>query len=224
MRRLFAMGEISMEYKFIIWDWNGTLLDDVGAALASVNDMLERRGKPPIDLVRYRECIGVPIRKFYEQVFDLENEDYNSMIKEYNDGYARHASACTLSDGAREALSYFSQKGARQVIVSSSHNDIVKAGVQKLGIAEYFDEILGARDYFAASKTQRAVDYLNRSGAKKGTVLVVGDLEHDAETAAEIGADCVLLSTGHEKRERLAASNATVISSLRQLVENNGTI
>lgn len=208
-----------MEYRFIIWDWNGTLFDDVGAALASVNDMLERRGKPPIDLVRYRECIGVPIRKFYEQVFNLENEDYNSMIKEYNDGYARHAAACTLSDGAREVLSYFSQKGARQVIVSSSHNDIVKAGVEKLEIAEYFDEILGARDYLAASKTQRAVDYLRRSGAERGTVLVVGDLEHDAETAAEIGADCVLLSTGHEKHERLAASNATVINSLRQLIE-----
>ncbi len=46
-----------MKYKYVIWDWNGTLLDDVGAALASVNDMLALRGKEPIDLVRYRECI-----------------------------------------------------------------------------------------------------------------------------------------------------------------------
>ncbi len=206
-----------MEYKFIIWDWNGTLLDDVGAALASVNDMLEKRGMPLIDLARYRECIGVPIRKFYERVFNLENENYDLMIKEYNIGYARYAAACGLSDGAREALAYFSEKGARQVIVSSSHTDIVRSGVERLGIGEYFDEILGARDYLAASKTQRAVDYLHRSGAENGTVLVVGDLEHDAETAAEIGADCVLLASGHEVPERLAKADALVVDSLREI-------
>lgn len=79
-----------MKYTHIIWDWNGTLLDDIGASLASVNDMLAMRGKPPIDADYYRECIGVPIIKFYEKVFELEKEDYSLIIKQYNEGYVRH--------------------------------------------------------------------------------------------------------------------------------------
>ena len=72
-----------MRYKYIIWDWNGTLLNDIGASLASVNDMLELRGMPHIDADFYKECIGVPIRKFYDRVFDMEKEDYSVIIKQY---------------------------------------------------------------------------------------------------------------------------------------------
>lgn len=206
-----------MKYKFIIWDWNGTLLDDVGAALGSVNDMLEMRGMKPIDLVRYRECIGVPIKKFYEQVFDLEKEDYNLIIKQYNEGYARRVLSSHLSDGVPEALELFARAGARQVVVSSSHNDVVIDGVERFGIRNYFDEILGAGDYFAASKIERARAYLEKNGAKSGEVLVIGDLEHDAEMAQEIGADCVLLTSGHEMPERLRSSHAAVVDSLREI-------
>ena len=52
-------------YSLLIWDFNGTLLDDVGAALASVNDMLERRGISSINIDTYREYIDTPIRHFY---------------------------------------------------------------------------------------------------------------------------------------------------------------
>ena len=200
-----------------IWDWNGTLLDDVGAALASVNDMLALRGKEPIDLVRYRECIGVPIIKFYEQVFDMANDDYQLIIKQFNEGYARHELDCGLSEGAETALNFFAHSGARQVVVSSSHSDIVEAGIKKYGITRFFDKILGASDYLAGSKIERAVDYLRQNGAEKGTVLVIGDLEHDAEMAAEIGADCVLLTSGHEQPARLAAAHARIIDSLSEL-------
>lgn len=208
-----------MKYKFIIWDWNGTLLDDAWAALASVNDMLKMRGMKPISIERYRECIGVPIVKFYERVFDLEKEDYNVIIKQYNEGYARYASECGLTDGVVEMLEFFAREGARQVIVSSSHNDIVGAGVEHFGIGEYFDEILGAGDYFAASKIERAKAYLERNGAVGAHTLVIGDLEHDAEMAAEIGADCVLLTSGHEAPERLANADALVVDSLREMEE-----
>lgn len=206
-----------MKYKFIIWDWNGTLLDDVCAALGSVNDMLEMRGMKPIDLVRYRECIGVPIRKFYEQVFDLEKEDYNLIIKQYNEGYARRVLSSRLTDRVPETLGLFARAGARQIIVSSSHNDVVLNGVERFGIRGYFDEILGAGDYFAASKIDRARAYLEKNGAKSGEVLVIGDLEHDAEMAREIGADCVLLTSGHEMPERLRTSGAVAVDSLREI-------
>ena len=204
-----------MDYKYIIWDWNGTLLCDVSASLRSVNDMLRRRNMPEMDIERYRDCIGVPIIKFYERVFDLEKEDYAGILREYNEGYMLHLAHCTLSPGSIEALDYFKANGCLQIIVSSSNNEQLVENVRKYGVYDYFDAVLGSSDYFAQSKIERAKEYLEAGG--EGKALVIGDLEHDADMANEIGADCILLTSGHEKRERLIKSGAGIIDSLFSL-------
>lgn len=208
-----------MKYKYIIWDWNGTLLNDIGASLASVNDMLAMRGKPPIDIDFYKECIGVPIIKFYEKVFDMEKEDYTIIIKQYNEGYLSHLKDFGLTDGAVEALKYFKENGAKQVIVSSSNNEQLSKNAEKYGVSEYFDAILGAGDYFAGSKIERAEEYLYKNNARKSEILVIGDLEHDAEMADTLGADCILLTSGHEHPERLKKAEKSLINNLFELLE-----
>lgn len=207
-----------MKYTHIIWDWNGTLLNDIEASLASVNDMLSMRKMPHINNVYYKECIGVPIIKFYEKVFDMEKEDYSLIIKQYNEGYLCHLVDCGLTDGAREALDFFKDSGAKQVIVSSSNNAQLCKNAEKYGVTEYFDALLGSQDFYAGSKIERAAEYLKKSGAEKGRVLVVGDLEHDAEMAAELGADCVLLTSGHEHPERLKSAEVPLIDNLFDLI------
>ncbi len=208
-----------LKYKYIIWDWNGTLLNDIGASLASVNDMLAQRGREPIDIDYYKECIGVPIIRFYEKVFDMEKEDYNVIIKQYNEGYLYHLKDIGLTDGAVEALEYFKNNGVKQVIVSSSNNEQLCMNAQKYGVFEYFDAILGAGDYFAGSKIERAEAYLYENKAQKEEILVIGDLEHDAEMADTLGADCILLTSGHEHPERLKNAKVSLIDDLFSLMK-----
>ena len=210
-------GVIIIKYSYIIWDWNGTLLDDLSASLASVNDMLEKRKMEPIDIVRYRECISVPIRGFYEKVFDLDKEDYSEILREYNEGYLYHLKNCGLSEGAEELLEAFDKAGAKQIIVSSSNNEQLSGNVKRYGIWDFFDAVSGAADYMATSKIERAVAYLEKENAKKEEVLVIGDLVHDAEMANKIGADCILLSSGHERPERLLSANTEIVDSLKEL-------
>lgn len=207
-----------MKYTHIIWDWNGTLLDDIGASLASVNDMLAARGEPPMGKERYKECIGTPIIRFYEQVFDLEKEDYPSILAEYNAGYMRHLEACGLTEGAERAIEIFAAAGLHQAIVSSSNNAQLCGNAKRFGVFEKFEAVLGAADFNADSKIERARKYLRENGGENGRVLVVGDLEHDAEMAAEIGADCVLLTSGHEHPERLARSGAVIFDKIDELI------
>ena len=202
------------EYTHIIWDWNGTLLNDISASLASVNDMLDMRGMPHIDLDFYKECIGTPIRKFYDRVFDMEKEDYSIIIKQYNEGYLKHLESCGLTDGAREAIEYFASCGVRQAIVSSSNNDQLCENIKKYGLDGCFDAVLGSADFYAGSKIDRARDYLEKTGAENGRILVIGDLEHDADMAKELGADCVLLTSGHEHFSRLKTADAVLIDDL----------
>lgn len=211
-----------MRYTHIIWDWNGTLLNDVSASLASVNDMLKIREMPPIDIDIYRESIGVPIRKFYERVFDMEKEDYSIIINQYNNGYLKHLEACKLTDGAIEAIEYIRKNGSRQAVVSSSNNEQLCENIKKYGLDGCFEAVLGSADFYAGSKIDRAKAYLKKSGAKSENVLVVGDLEHDAEMAEELGADCVLLTSGHEHISRLEQTGAKLVDNLFELLDYIG--
>lgn len=211
-----------MRYTHIIWDWNGTLLNDVSASLASINDMLKIREMPPIDIDIYRESIGVPIRKFYERVFDMEKEDYSIIINQYNNGYLKHLEACKLTDGAIEAIEYIRKNGSRQAVVSSSNNEQLCENIKKYGLDGCFEAVLGSADFYAGSKIDRAKAYLKKSGAKSENVLVVGDLEHDAEMAEELGADCVLLTSGHEHISRLEQTGAKLVDNLFELLDYIG--
>ncbi len=206
-------------YTHIIWDWNGTLLDDIGASLQSVNEMLERREMAPIGFDRYRECIGVPIRCFYEQVFDLSVENYENLLDEYNAGYLAALADCTLSEGAADALKAFDEMGITQLIVSSCEMNQLRENVEKYGVSDFFDAVLGADNFLAASKIERAEKYLNENKVtERGRVLVVGDLCHDADLADRIGADCVLLTIGHEDRKRLESTGHKIFSGIPQLL------
>lgn len=207
-------------YDFIIWDWNGTLLDDISASLNSVNDMLALRGMPPIGVERYRECIGTPIRCFYEQVFDMEKEDYPLLLAEYHAGYARHLGGCSISKGAVEALEFFASQGSVQVIISSCEQNQLLSGVESYGVSGYFDAVLGAGDFLAAEKVERAQKYLAEKSKKSSPkILVIGDLLHDFELANAVSAHCVITKSGHEDWSRLAKSGVDMVNDLTELVE-----
>ncbi len=206
-------------FDYIIWDWNGTLLDDISASLSSVNDMLALRGMPSINIERYRECIGTPIRCFYEQVFDMEKEDYTSLLAEYNAGYIRHLSGCSVGKGALEALEFFASQGSVQVIVSSCEQNQLLKGVASYGLGSYFDAVLGADDFLAAGKVERAEKYLAEKSKKSSPkILVIGDLLHDFELAKAIFAHCVITKSGHEDWKRLEKSGVDTVNNLTELV------
>ena len=207
------------KYTHIIWDWNGTLLNDLSASLTSVNDMLDLRGMPRIDADFYKECIGVPIRKFYDRVFDMEKEDYSIIIKQDNEGYLLHLADCGLTRGAREAIEFFTSCGMHQAVVSSSNNDQLCENIRKYSLDGCFDAVLGSADFYAGSKIDRAKAYLEKTDGKSGKILVVGDLEHDADMAKELGADCVLLTSGHEHISRLERAKVPLINDLFELID-----
>ena len=66
-----------MKYKNIVWDWNGTLLNDLEIGVTTLNDMLSRRALLPLTSEYYRECFGFPVIHFYEKVgFEICSEEF----------------------------------------------------------------------------------------------------------------------------------------------------
>ena len=88
-------------YSHILWDWNGTLLDDVWLCLDIISSMLIRRGKKGIDSKRYKTIFGFPVQTYYERPgFDFRKESFDSAATEFCDNYARRVGECRLHDGA----------------------------------------------------------------------------------------------------------------------------
>lgn len=205
------------KYDCVVWDWNGTIVDDLNASLLSVNDMLIKRDLPTITVQQYHEYLDTPIYKFYEHIFDLSKITFDVIQTEFNSGYDKHISDNPLNDGAISIMQKLQQNGIKQVIVSSSNQNIVQNGAEKLGVAEYMDYISGSSDNFVGSKVERAISVISKVTTNYSRVIVIGDTLHDCQLANEIGADCILLSTGHQSKTDLQTTGKPVIDNLNEL-------
>ncbi len=206
-----------MKYKYVFWDWNGTLLDDVKAAWSAVNLMLETRKLPLISLQQYKEYIDVPIIRFYEKVMDMSKEDMDSISVEYDELWRQGLSKSPLSKGALEIINMLSTMGVQQYIFSSSRNELIEPFLKEFGICKNFNAVLGAPDRYVGSKAERTRDYIINDNIPVNEILFIGDMLHDNDVAEYVGADCVLVSCGHQSKTALKTSNRQVFSSLSEL-------
>ena len=79
----------------VIWDWNGTLLDDVWLCVDIINAMLGRRGVPALDRERYRRIFDFPVPIYYERAgFDFSRETFAAAADEFCDEAARRVGEC----------------------------------------------------------------------------------------------------------------------------------
>lgn len=205
-------------YKTIIWDFNGTIIDDVKAAMGAVNDMLIRRNQHTINLQQYRDAVDTPIWKFYETVFAENTITQEDAIREFDLGVDKHLQAKPLMKDADKVLEYFKNQGKEQIIVSSSHIDKVRNQLSFLGVKKYFAEVLALSDYYAGDKTHLARNYLESHKVLAEETVVIGDCVADYKMAKELGCDCILITMGHQCESTLAKTDALIINSLSELI------
>ena len=200
---------------YLLWDWNGTLLDDTRACLDALNVLLARRRLPAIDLAYYRANFAFPARAFYASVgVRLELEDWNSLAQEYHDAYGAQPSA--LNAEALAALDLARAAGCRQAIISALREDMLAAAAARCGVTPYMEHVFGTDNLDGGSKLARARELLAairpRPSPRTPPVVLIGDSLHDKEVADDLGVGCVLFSGGGHSRERLVRAAPTADS------------
>ena len=207
-------------YQTVIWDWNGTLLDDVQGVVQINNQLFPRWGLPPFESVEaYRRVFGFPIREYYRQV-GVTDAIYEEVSHAWAAAYMERIATFPLREDAAQTVERFCRAGVGQVILSASQQDNLRRQVALYPeLAGKFDAILGLGDIYAGSKVGLALDYLARSGLDPAKTLFIGDTTHDAEVARAIGCRCLLVLNGHQTPDRLAATGCTVVSSLTQAAD-----
>ena len=204
----------------IIWDWNGTLLDDNHASLSALNAILLRRGLETVDLDYYRKNFAFPVKYFYESLgVKIECEDWDALAQEYHDAY--HECELRLAADANDALQFVRNNGVSQAVVSAMREDYLVSDMDRFGIRPYFESVLGTNNLDGCSKLSRIRDYVALAGGREEYV-VIGDSLHDKEVADAIGARCVFYGGGSHDPSRLREFGVvadTLVGAVREAVK-----
>jgi phosphoglycolate phosphatase len=180
--------------------------------------MLSKRNLPILNLERYKQVFGFPIRGYYQKAgFDFELEPFENLAREYITEYDNRCGECNLHTGVTDILRKIRSLGITQSVLSASNIESLQDVINNSEITEYFSYINGLSNNFAESKIDIGIKWLSTQQFKTHEVLIIGDTEHDFEVANAMGIDCVLISHGHQDIERLRRYNVQVYETLKEL-------
>ena len=193
------------QYTHLIWDFNGTLLDDVAYDVSVTNRLLQKHHLPLLESAdAYRAVFGFPVIDYYQRLgFDFSKLPFSVLADEWMNDYNSRAGEAPLYQGIVPLLQKIRRAGVPQILLSATQRQMLQKQLQTLGILGLFEEVIGAGNHHAYGKADLAREWKQKN--PNAVPLMIGDTDHDAESARAMGADILLLTCGHQSREKLEA-------------------
>lgn len=205
-------------YRHLIWDWNGTLLDDAWLCREIMNGQLRKRGLPTMTAERYEAVFDFPVEGYYRKVgFDWARESFETAGTEFILEYEKRKTECRLQIGAKELLQSVAEAGLSQAVLSAYAHDSLVAFLGHFGVRNHFKNVAGSRDHYAQGKVESGLSMRQELHVFPAETLLIGDTTHDAEVARAMGVACVLIPCGHNSRDRLSRCGVEVVAGLAEL-------
>ena len=206
-------------YRHLIWDWNGTLLDDAWLCREIMNGQLRKRGLPTISQERYEAVFDFPVEKYYRTVgFDWNQETFAEAGTEFIVEYEKRKKECRLQVGAKELLQRVEQRGISQAVLSAYSLHTLEEFLGHFGVRGHFRSVAGNRDHYAVGKVEQGLEMLKELHVRPEDTVLIGDTTHDAEVARTMGVDCFLIPCGHNSRDRLERCGVPLVAGLGDLL------
>ena len=202
----------------LVWDWNGTLLNDLNLVVTATNASLTSLGGTPTTAEEHRRDFRRPVIDYYAQTLgrSLTSEDFAKLDEVFHRTYALGLPECALAADAVTALT--SWQGSQSLLSMWFHTELVPT-VERYGLAAHFRRVDGLRDARGGGhKAPHLVAHLEALGLTGPDCLLIGDSLDDAEAAASVGARCVLYAGGFTDLDRLNAVGVPVAATLTEAV------
>ncbi|MGH8913908.1 MAG: HAD family hydrolase [Acidimicrobiia bacterium] len=205
----------------IVWDWNGTLLDDLEIVVESLNVGTASFGVAPIDESGYRDHFTRPVRAFYDSLFGrtVSDMEWGYLNKTFHDEYHNRVSRASLTEGATTVLDRVRSLGWSQSLLSMSAQEQLLEAVSSRGIGDYFTLIGGLIIPTGGLKSEHLETHLSSLALDAADVLLIGDTPDDAVAARQAGAGIILYDGGSHHLPALMAMGAPVAHSLTQAID-----
>ena len=209
-----------MKYKHIIWDWNGTLIDDAWLCVEILNNILEKRGLNAITIDDYREHFTFPVRDYYIKLgFDFSVEPFEVCGMEFIHDFKKRKFEASLYIQMKLILDKLTKIGVSHSVLSAQNQTLLTETVAHYQLQDKFEGVNGLDNHYAHSKVNIGKSWIETLSYDHNEVIMIGDTVHDYEVAQAMGTDCILISSGHNSRERLENTGVLVLDSPLEITE-----
>ncbi|MDR0432995.1 MAG: HAD family hydrolase [Bifidobacteriaceae bacterium] len=204
----------------VVWDWNGTLLDDVDLVVQCASAVAARFGVSDLDRDKWRAIARRPMRATYDHLAGrpLTTDEWRSVQHDWMELYAAGFERAGLAPGAIETLNTIRDRGWTQSVVSTTPVDLLTDQIAARGVDGFFVGVAGTHPSAGAGggrpKSAILRSHLAAIAVPAAKVVVIGDNPDDAAAAVHVGARTVLVATGDTSFSRLAATGHPVAPTL----------
>jgi len=214
------MNKPSKRYQHIIFDWNGTLFNDVELCAGIMNVLLTQESLPNITIQRYKEIFTFPVIDYYKIAgHTFKRKSFEDLGKQFMVEYEIRKLKCQLFPGVMKLLTDLKNKHINLHLLSAYEQQSLNNILRYYNIHSVFENIVGLDNIYASGKSHLAKQLANkiRYNEAEKNILLVGDTNHDYEVAKEINSDCILISHGHQDEERLLKLGIPVVNNFLEL-------
>lgn len=204
----------------VLFDWSGTLVDDLPAVLEATNHVLRQAGRPTVTREQFRAEFCLPFTLFYDR--HVPDVPLPKLEQWFHGRFKQVQDSVVALPHAREFLEFCRAQGWKLFILSTVRPDHFKKQARSAGFGKFFDRTyLGVRDKRAKIATILAENHLDPD-----ETVFIGDMQHDVDTAKAGGVHSVAVLTGYNRLEQLRASQPDLIvehlGELHALLQRTG--
>ena len=208
-----------MRYKHIIWDWNGTLLDDRWLCVEGINQALTKRKLVTISEEKYRKVFTFPVKNYYMRLgFDFDKEPFEIAGDEFVSYYGENFHRANLQKDSRFVLNEIQSNNISQSILSAGMQKFLSKWVVTHKLEKYFLKIIGIDNQYAKGKIEQGLKLINELAYSREDIVMIGDTIHDSDVAERMKINCILVDHGHVSTKRLKNTGREVFSNLKDII------
>ena len=205
--------------KHIIFDWNGTLVDDASIFVDILNQLLVSRSLNTITLSEYKNEFCFPIKSFYKKLgIDISEKSFTQLEKEFVNEYNQRMFKPKLFNNVLTVLNSLKKEGFGLSILSASNQKVLSKLIKYYSLTRYFDNVVGVNNYGANGKIESGQNLLKEINQTNNQIIMVGDTDYDYQVAKNLQIDCILIGNGHQSLNKLKSITKEVVNSLEEIM------
>ena len=209
-----------MKIKEIVWDWNGTLINDTSLCVDILNKILFLHDQPSISIEYYRNNFSFPVSAFYKGIsLPSSGKKFDDLSLSFISEYRLKWKECNLQPGVLQILKLIQQLGLRQSILSAGNQLDVEVFLDHFKLESFFNQVFGTDNIKAEGKIELGKKFITDSNLRPEEILLVGDTIHDLQVANEIGCIVLLFSQGHNSNNQLSGYSVQIINDLMEVAQ-----
>ena len=203
--------------KNIVWDWNGTIVNDAGLFVDVMNGLLEEKKLPLTTLSFYKKNFCFPIEKYWKSLgFSFTKQEFAILNNFFISEYKKRMFEPSLHKGIKNLFLLMGKKN-KQFVLSASEQGLLNSSIDFYKLNRVFSDCLGVSNLNARGKIALGKKLFQKYNLKNKETLFIGDTEHDKEVSDSLGSKIVLIAHGHVSFQRLKKTKAPVVRSVSEL-------